>query len=647
MLYDLVKAVSRRRQLTILALVAVFFAALAGLKLVPGLPMWLDATLQIVLAAALAHVVISVVRRCYPVENRLPADDAIVSSSFATVGGVYGLIAGFLIVMVWQSYSDTGVVVAREANAIADLERMSRGFPVTVQLQIQQASRRYVRSVVKEEWPLMAKGEQSQSADDALAALWSAYTEIEGRQRGSSLYDQSVRRLNEVDDNRRLRLLASRDGVPVPLWIILWGGGIGTLIIGCLFEAGNFVVHRALITFLAAILSFSLYLISALEHPFDNRLPTSAEPLERVLAGMLELEAPKSLGKAEGKLDLVTWAGYAEDGSHDPNVDWVHPFEGKTGCKVNAKIANSSDEMVRLMKTGEYDVVSASGDASLRLIASGTVAPVNTDLIPSYADLFPALKLKPWNSVNRVPYGVPHGRGANLLVWRTDKVPTAPESWAAVLEPAAGTPPQLSVYDSPIYLADAAVYLMMARPQLGIRNPYALDDQQFLAVLDVLRNQRHYVGQYWSDYTEQIQSFKTGTSVIGTTWQITANLAKAEGAPIATTLPKEGATGWSDTWMIAAKARHPTCAYEWMNWIASPKINAQVAEFYGQAPANAKACNETADPKFCEVFHAADEAYYAKVHYWTTPTSQCLDGRTSVQCKDYAEWSRAWAEIAK
>jgi len=619
----------------------------AALPTIHGIPMWLEAALEVGMAVALVHLAISIIGRWYPSERRLAADDSIVNSALTTVGGVYALVAGFLIVMAWQSYSDTGAVVAREANAIADLDRMSRGFPVSVQLQIQQVARQYVDSVVNEEWARMAEGERSQAADAALAALWSAYTDIEGREHGSSLYDQSIKRLNEVDDNRRLRLWASQDSVPPMMWILLVGGGGGTLFIGCLFKAGNAGVHRTLMTFLSAILAFSLYLISALDHPFDDRLPISAEPLERVFTGMQQLSAPKSLGAAEARVDLIAWAGYAEDGSHDPKVDWVHPFEKETGCTVHATIADSSDAMVNLMNTGEYDTVSASGDASLRLIASGTVAPVNTDLLPSYKDTFPGLKQKPWNSVNGVPYGVPHGRGANLLVWRTDKIAPAPQSWGAVLAPAARDMGKIAVYDSPIYIADAAVYLMATRPDLGIRNPYALDDPQFLAVLDLLRNQRKSIGQYWSDYTQQLEALNSGASLLGTTWQVTANLARAHGVPLETVVPKEGSTGWSDTWMVAARVRHPTCAYAWMNWITSPKINAQVAEFFGQAPANMKACQETADKSFCDTFHATDEAYYAKVYYWTTPTSQCLDGRSSVQCKGYEEWTRAWADIRR
>jgi spermidine/putrescine-binding protein len=353
----------------------------------------------------------------------------------------------------------------------------------------------------------------------------------------------------------------------------------------------------------------------------------------------------KSLGKGEGQVNLVAWAGYAEDGSNDKSVDWVHPFEKQTGCKVNTKIAGTSDEMVALMKTGQYDTVSASGDASLRLIASGSVAPVNTGLVPNYADIFAGLKNKPWNSVNGVAYGIPHGRGANLLMWRTDKVKQAPDSWGAVFDPNSPYKGKVTAYDSPIYIADAALYLMSTRPELGIKDPYALDQKQFDAAVALLKQQRGLIGEYWSDYTKAVQSFKSGDTVLGTTWQVITNYVEAAKAPVQAIVPKEGSTGWSDTWMVAAKAKHPNCAYQWMNYIVSPKANAQVAEWFGEAPANAKACQETADKKFCDTFHATDENYFSKIRFWTTPIAQCLDGRRNVKCVDYSKWTQAWTAI--
>jgi len=122
-----------------------------------------------------------------------------------------------------------------------------------------------------------------------------------------------------------------------------------------------------------------------------------------------KLEKLSSVGDGEGELNLIAWAGYAEDGSNDKTVDWVTPFEKQTGCQVNVKLGNTSDEMVQLMRSGQYDGVSASGDATLRLIYAGDVSPVNTDLVPSYATISEFLKDKSWNSVDGQMYGIPHG----------------------------------------------------------------------------------------------------------------------------------------------------------------------------------------------------------------------------------------------
>jgi putative spermidine/putrescine transport system substrate-binding protein len=343
-------------------------------------------------------------------------------------------------------------------------------------------------------------------------------------------------------------------------------------------------------------------------------------------------------------VDLIAWAGYVEDGSTDKSADWVTDFEADTGCQVNVKVGGSSDEMVTLMRTGNYDGVSASGDATLRLIAAGDVAPVNTEIISNYADVYDGLKDQKHNSVDGQMYGVPHGRGANLLMWRTDTVKPAPDSWSVVWDANSPYKGKVTAYDSPIYIADAALYLMKTKPDLGIENPYALDDDQFQAAVDLLKQQRAIIGEYWSDATKEIAAFKSSDTVVGTTWQYQANVLAADKAPVKTTLPKEGSTGWSDTWMISSKAKHPNCMYLWMNHIISPKANAAVSEWFGEAPSNAKSCALTADKDHCATFHADDEDYFKQVWYWTTPTKECLDGRGAI-CKDYSEWVQAWTEV--
>jgi putative spermidine/putrescine transport system substrate-binding protein len=202
----------------------------------------------------------------------------------------------------------------------------------------------------------------------------------------------------------------------------------------------------------------------------------------------------------------------------------------------------------------------------------------------------------------------------------------------------------VTAYDNPIYIADAALYLKASRPDLAIEDVYELDDKQFHAAVDLLEQQNRIVGEYWSDSTKEQAAFANGNSVIGTAWQVIANLLETDEVQIRTTLPKEGATGWSDTWMIASKAQHPNCMYMWMDHIISAKTNAAAAEWLGEAPSNSKSCAQTVVKDHCEIFHADDESYFDRVAYWTTPRKDCGDDRGAV-CKDYSEWVRAWTQI--
>jgi putative spermidine/putrescine transport system substrate-binding protein len=358
-----------------------------------------------------------------------------------------------------------------------------------------------------------------------------------------------------------------------------------------------------------------------------------------------KLPVQKSVGPGEGQLNIIAWAGYAEDGSTDPKVDWVTPFEKATGCQTNVKIGNTSDEMVTLMRTGRYDGVSASGDATLRLIAGGDVAPVNTALVPNYASIWSGLKEKPWNSVKGQMYGIPHGYGANLLM-SSPKAKGVTDSWSAVFDPTqlAENKGHVTAYDSPIYMADAAVYLKAHQPSLKITDPFELDNKQFQAVVNLLKTQRKYIGEYWADYTKEQAAFANGNSDVGTTWQVIANLLQADKVKVKTVLPSEGSTGWSDTWMVSSKAKHPNCMYKWMNWITSPKVQAQVAEWFGEAPANRAACSHTAAKDHCQIYHEGDQPYFSRVAFWTTPIKSCGDSRGNT-CADYSQWVQAWTDI--
>jgi len=347
---------------------------------------------------------------------------------------------------------------------------------------------------------------------------------------------------------------------------------------------------------------------------------------------------PTSIGEGEGGLNLIAWQGYTE-----PNV--VKPFEKQTGCQVKVKYGQTSDEMVQLMRSGQYDGVSASGDATNRLIAGGDVVPINTDLIPDFKDISAPLQSPPHNTVDGVHYGVSYEWGANVLMYNTDVVKPAPDSWGVVFDGTSYSG-KVTAYDSPIYIADAAVYLKATQPDLGITDPYELTQDQFNAAVDLLKTQRKQIGNYWSDFNSQIQDFKNGSIVIGSTWPYQVNALKGEKAPVDAVLPKEGATGWADTWMMSSKAEHPNCMLKWMAYATTPEVQAKTAYTFGSAPANPKACTflDKEVANYCTDYHVTDQNYFDNIAFWKTPLADCGDDR-GTQCIDYSQWTTAWTDI--
>ncbi len=370
---------------------------------------------------------------------------------------------------------------------------------------------------------------------------------------------------------------------------------------------------------------------------------TAAEEEAAGGAGGLSIDVPdvpmqEELGEYEGEVDIIAWSGFVEPA-------WSDAFTAETGCVVNRRVAGTSDEMVQLMRTGDYDLVSASGDASLRLIAGGDVAPINLDLIPNFGDdIVPGMKGQLYDTINGKSYGVPIGRGANILQYNSEVVTEEPTSWSVAWEEDSPYAGKIIAYDAPIYIADAAVYLMAHEPELGIENPYALDKEQLAAAVDLLKKQNGIVSEYWADPAAQITSFVGGNTVLGTSWEVLRKLTEDD--KFKSVLPEEGSTGWSDAWMLSSQSDSPNCAYAWMDYTSSPEVNGAIAMNFGMAPANAAFCELNDEAKaHCDYYNATDEEYFEKVWFWTTPIEQCIDGRTDVQCTNFQEWTDAWLTV--
>jgi putative spermidine/putrescine transport system substrate-binding protein len=346
----------------------------------------------------------------------------------------------------------------------------------------------------------------------------------------------------------------------------------------------------------------------------------------------------QAIGAGEGELAIVAWPGYIERGDTDKAFDWVTKFEADTGCKVSVKAAATSDEMLALMNAGGFDLVTASGDSSLRMVAGKTVQPINTALIPSWSTLDPRMQDASWHTVDGVHYGAPYVWGTNVLMYNTETFPTAPDSWAVVFEPqdfpdGKSNQGRVQAFDGPIYIADAALYLKAKRPELGIDDPYALTEEQYAAAIELLKGQRQLVGRYWHDYLVQVDDFKNEGIVASSSWPLMVNLLKAENFPVASVIPKEGVTGWADTTMMHAKAPHPNCAYMWLEHSLSPKVQGDVAAWFGAVPSVPAACenHELLGPDGCKTNGIES---FDKIAFWKTPIAQCPAGA----CVPYARW---------
>ncbi len=348
----------------------------------------------------------------------------------------------------------------------------------------------------------------------------------------------------------------------------------------------------------------------------------------------------QKIGDGEGEVDIIAWAGYIERGETDPAYDWATDFEASTSCKVNVKVAATSDEMVALMNEGGFDLVTASGDASLRLISGNKVQPINTDLIDDWSEVDSRLQNSEWHTVDSVHYGVPYQWGSNVLMYNTEAFGgVAPDSWSVVFEETTladgmSNAGRVQAFDGPIYIADAALYLMYNNPELGITDPYELNRDQFNAALDLLRQQRALVGRYWHDAFIQMDDFTNEGVAASSSWPFQVNLLQFAGEPIASVIPVEGATGWADTTMMHVDAPHPNCAYMWLNHSINPNLQGDLAAWFGSVPARPSACdgNDLLGPEGCKI-NGIDN--FDRISFWKTPTADC---DSQDECVPYHEW---------
>lgn len=203
----------------------------------------------------------------------------VVGFVYAVVGICYGVLLAFAAVVAWEGYDEARMVAAAESDVVADLLRSAEVFDPSSRDLLNAALRAYVRSVIESEWPAMARGEHSATAAAAFDTLWSVYRSVRPRDAVElAWYTESIRRLDDLGDARRLRLLDAHSDVPGVLWVVLVAGAALTIGFSYLFAAREFVVQALMTAALAALIALVLFLVLALENPFSGplRIPPTA-----------------------------------------------------------------------------------------------------------------------------------------------------------------------------------------------------------------------------------------------------------------------------------------------------------------------------------------------------------------------------------
>lgn len=382
---------------------------------------------------------------------------------------------------------------------------------------------------------------------------------------------------------------------------------------------------------LLATLAATLLVAGCQKAPETTGVPAGARP------------APEQRG--EGRLVVLAWPGYFQRGQGAR--DWVSAFEKKTGCMVTVNTAASSDDMVAMANGGGMDVITASGDASLRLVAAGKVRPLQISRIPSYGAIDARLRDASWHTVDGVHYGVPFQWGPNVLLYDSSVFKEAPGDWGVVFEEQAlpdgkSNRGRVQAFDGAMAIADAAVHLMQARPGLRISDPYQLNEAQYLAALAALRKQKSLVHRYWRDPSVQVDDFRNEGVVASVSWPAQSRRLVGEGVSAAWIVPGGGATGWADSLMLATAAKHPNCAYQWMEWALGTAVQGDIAATFGSVPAVPRACrdNPMLGPDGC-VQNGADS--FERIYFWRTPGLEC----GTQACVPYSRWTGDFLKLVE
>jgi hypothetical protein len=220
------------------------------------------------------------------VPEDLRASDHDAKSAFLSLAGVaYAILLAFVVVTVWSDFADAGKTSEEEVTRLANLMRDSAVFPADDRVPMRRSVLAYADAVVRLEWRSMAQGEASPVATRRYENMWASWYRYSPRgATPSAFYSESVTRLNDAANNRRLRLIASRATVPPIMWALLLLGFVVTIAFTYQFKMARMSMHMLSVAAIAALTGFVLFLILALQHPFAGEVAISPSPWTDFLA---------------------------------------------------------------------------------------------------------------------------------------------------------------------------------------------------------------------------------------------------------------------------------------------------------------------------------------------------------------------------
>lgn len=353
-----------------------------------------------------------------------------------------------------------------------------------------------------------------------------------------------------------------------------------------------------------------------------------------------------SLGPSEGSLRLLGLAGYVQDGRIDPRVDWVSKFEHQTRCSVSYTPVATPGEILGEFRRQNFDGVVAPPVVAGQLISTGRIAPLNGRLIPGYTAISPVLRAQPAVMSRGSIYGLPYLWSSYLLGYGTRSVRPPPRTWAALFDPrsAARHAGKITLPDTPLTIALAALYLRSARPALHITDPYELTRQQFDAATGLLKRVRPSITRYYWQNSDVIAGLASGSTVLGAVLPRQVEVLMRAGRQVAGIEPAQGTTGSADFWLMNARARHPNCLYRWLAWSITPGVQQQAAAWNGIVPVNPAACGGFGR-QLCRPGHVGGRAFLSKVAFAHIPRSGCGNGRQA--CAAWTAWINAWRPVVR